>query len=135
VKNALSFELHIPGYQFYGPGTHLEKRLARGDQSINPGRGVTRHCVFSRITTSPRDTRRIGYSARKRITAKDSTLGEKVAAIAVWTAMKAKTKIGMGMKTKMKTKKRRRKNEYFRRETWRYIANFTDVGCARIFDR
>ncbi|KYN10235.1 hypothetical protein ALC57_17633, partial [Trachymyrmex cornetzi] len=30
------FELHIPGYQFCGPGTRLEKRLARGDRDINP---------------------------------------------------------------------------------------------------
>jgi hypothetical protein len=36
VINALPCELHIPGYQFCGPGTHLKKRLARGDQGINP---------------------------------------------------------------------------------------------------
>ncbi|KAM0736984.1 hypothetical protein ACS0PU_000077 [Formica fusca] len=34
--NALPIELHIPGYQFRGPGTHLETRLARGDRGINP---------------------------------------------------------------------------------------------------
>ena len=28
-------EFHWPGYQFMGPGTHLKKRLARGDPSIN----------------------------------------------------------------------------------------------------
>ncbi|EFN78508.1 hypothetical protein EAI_13072, partial [Harpegnathos saltator] len=28
-------ELYISGYQFCGPGTHLAKRLARGDQGIN----------------------------------------------------------------------------------------------------
>ena len=46
--------------------------------------------------------------AQKRITAKDSILGERAAATAVWAAMKAKTKIGMGMKTKKRklTKKR-----------------------------
>jgi len=32
--NALPFELHIPGYQFCGPGKHLEKRLIRGDQVL-----------------------------------------------------------------------------------------------------
>ena len=37
--------------------------------------------------------------ARKRITAKDSTLGERAA---VWAVIKAKTKIDMGMKTKKK---------------------------------
>jgi len=37
--------------------------------------------------------------ARKRITAKDSTLGERAA---VWAAIKAETKIDMDMKTKKK---------------------------------
>lgn len=31
----LPFELHIPGYQFCGPGTKLEKRHKRGDSGIN----------------------------------------------------------------------------------------------------
>jgi len=34
--NALPFELHIPRYQFCGPGTWLTKRLARDDTGINP---------------------------------------------------------------------------------------------------
>ena len=28
-------EFHWPGYQFMGPGTHLEKRHKRGDKGIN----------------------------------------------------------------------------------------------------
>ena len=28
-------EFHWPSYQYMGPGTHLEKRLARGDPGIN----------------------------------------------------------------------------------------------------
>ena len=43
--------------------------------------------------------------ARKRIIAKDSTLGERAAATAVWAAMKAKTKFGIGM-TKKRMKKK-----------------------------
>jgi len=43
--------------------------------------------------------------ARRRIVARDSTLGERAVATAVWAAMKAKTKIGMDMKTKTRTKK------------------------------
>src|SRR5258705_1519397 len=31
----LPIELHIPNYNFCGPGTKLEKRLARGDQGVN----------------------------------------------------------------------------------------------------
>ena len=34
--NKLPFEVHVPGYQFCGPGTNLKKRLARGDKGINP---------------------------------------------------------------------------------------------------
>lgn len=34
--NKLPVEIHIPGYQFCGPGTKLEKRLERGDAGINP---------------------------------------------------------------------------------------------------
>jgi len=32
---AFPFELHILGYQFCGPGTRLEERLARSDRGIN----------------------------------------------------------------------------------------------------
>ena len=28
-------EFHWPGYQYMGPGTHLEKRLKRGDPGMN----------------------------------------------------------------------------------------------------
>jgi len=42
--------------------------------------------------------------ALKRITARDSTLGEKerIAATIIWAAMKTKTKIGMDLKMKKK---------------------------------
>lgn len=33
--NKLPIELHLPGYQYCGPGTNLKKRLARGDPGIN----------------------------------------------------------------------------------------------------
>jgi len=86
--------------------------LARGDQGINPLDVACREydIAYSRsndLTERHAADRILGAEARKRIIAKDSTLGEKVAATAVWAAMKAKTKIGMGMKTKMKTKKKK----------------------------
>jgi len=116
--NALLIELHIPRYQFCDPGTHLEKRLARGDRGINPldaachdhdiaysrSKDLTKRHVADKI---------LAEEMRKRITAKDSTLGEKAAATAVWTAMKAKTKIDMGLKRR-KRRKSQRKNEYYR---------------------
>ena len=33
AKTGIDF--HWPGYQYMGPGTHLEKRLKRGDPGIN----------------------------------------------------------------------------------------------------
>ena len=35
-------EFHWPGYQYKGPGTHLEKRLARGDPGINRLDGISK---------------------------------------------------------------------------------------------
>ena len=36
IINKLPVELHIPVYQYCGPGTKLKARLARGDPDINP---------------------------------------------------------------------------------------------------
>ena len=35
LLNKKGIEFHWPGYQYMGPGTHLKKRLARGDPGIN----------------------------------------------------------------------------------------------------
>ncbi|KYN13309.1 hypothetical protein ALC57_14510 [Trachymyrmex cornetzi] len=107
--NPLPFELHIPGYQFCGPGTRLEQRLARDDRGINPLDAACREHEYIEYSHSNDLTERhaadniIAEKARKRITGSDSTL----AATAVWAAMKAKTKIGMGLKTKKKKRSKR----------------------------
>lgn len=110
--NALPIELHIPGYQFCGPGTHLEKRLARGDQGINPLDAACREHDIAYSRSNDLADRHVADNilaakARERITAINSTLGEKAAATAVWAAMKAKTKFGMGLKKKKRTPKKR----------------------------
>ncbi|KYN01706.1 hypothetical protein ALC62_07535 [Cyphomyrmex costatus] len=112
--NALPIELHIPGYQFCGPGTRLVKRLATGDRGINPlDVACRKHDIaYSRCKDLAKRhvaDNILAEEARKRITAKDSTLGERAAATAVWAAMKAKTKIGMGMKKKTTTTTRGKK--------------------------
>lgn len=113
VINRLPLELHIPGYQFCGPGTRLRKRLARGDRGINPLDAACRdHDIAYSQNRESADRhaadRVLADKARVRITAADATLGERAAATAVWAAMKAKTKLGMGMtkRKKKKTKKR-----------------------------
>ena len=35
LLNKTGIEFHWPGYPYMGPGTHLKKRLARGDPGIN----------------------------------------------------------------------------------------------------
>jgi len=110
--NVLPFELHIPGYQFCGPGTHLEKRLARGDRGINSLDAACREHDIAYSHSNDLAERHVADNilatkARKRIVARDSTLGERAAATTVWAAMKAKTKFGMGLKTKKKKKVKR----------------------------
>jgi len=112
--NALPFELHIFGYQFCGPETHLEKRLIRG-QGINPLDAAYREHDIAYSHSNDLTERHMAdkipaEKARKRIIARNSTLGKRAAAASVW-AMKAKTKIDMGMKTKVKTKKKTAKKQ------------------------
>ena len=82
--NALPLELHILGYQFCGPGTRLKKRLARGDQGINPlDAACHEHDIaYSRsneLVDRHAADNILAAEARKRITANDSTFGERAA--------------------------------------------------------
>jgi len=111
VIDALPFKLHISGYQCYGPGTHLEKRLVRGDRCINSLDAACREHDIAYSHSNDLPERHVAdqilaEKARKHIIARNSTLGERAAAAAVWAAIKAKTKIDMSMKTKVKMKKK-----------------------------
>src|SRR5436190_12550230 len=66
--NALPIEIHIPGYQFCGPGTHLEKRLARGDRGINPLDVACREYDIAYSRSNDLRERHVAdiYSLRKR---------------------------------------------------------------------
>ena len=101
--------MHIPGYQYCGPGTKLTKRLARGDPGINPlDAACKEHDIAyskDRDNLEARHTadKVLAERAWKRVLAGDANLGEKAAAWAVTNAMKAKTKFGMGMGKKKTT--------------------------------
>ena len=114
--NSLPIELHIPGYQFCGPGTKLEKRLNRGDKGINGLDAACRvHDIAYKQNKSLHDRHKadkvLEEAAWQRFKAKDAKLGEKASAWAVTTAMKIKRKLGMGIKSvkgkKQKKSKRR----------------------------
>ncbi|KYN14637.1 hypothetical protein ALC57_13144 [Trachymyrmex cornetzi] len=110
--NALPFKLHIPGYQFCGPGTRLTKRLVRGDAGINPLDAACRdhdiaYSQSNHLTDRHAADKVLADKALGRVVARDLALNERAAAAAVWATMKAKTKIGMGMKPKKKTTRKK----------------------------
>lgn len=107
--NKLPFEAHLPGYQYCGPGTKLQDRLARGDQGINLLDAACReHDIAYSQNKSLTDRHKadeiLENKAWERVKAKDATLGEKTAAWFVTNTMKSKRKLGMGLQKKSKKK-------------------------------
>ncbi|XP_025405850.1 uncharacterized protein LOC112680073, partial [Sipha flava] len=97
--NSLPFEIHVPGYQFCGPGTKLEKRLERGDKGINPLDSACRdhdiaYSKSNNLVDRHKADRELENRAWERV--KSGSIKEKAVAYAVMNAMKAKRKIGMG---------------------------------------
>ncbi|XP_074034178.1 uncharacterized protein isoform X2 [Leptinotarsa decemlineata] len=100
--NKLPFELHLPGYQFCGPGTKLKKRLERGDTGVNP---LDEYCKDHDIAYSQSDSLKDRHKADQvlenraweRVKSKNARFGEKSAAWLATTTMKAKRKLGMGL--------------------------------------
>lgn len=103
VINYLPVELHLPGYQFCGPGTKLKKRLKRGDIGINPLDAACKvHDIvydqYTDIEKRHQADKELAEKAWARALSKDSSLGEKINAYLVTNAMKTKVKFGMGIK-------------------------------------
>lgn len=91
-------ELHIPGYQYCGPGTNLKKRLARGDPGINQLDAACKQHDISYNTHKDSNMRAradevLQNEALNRAIAQDSSFGERANALAVAAAMKAKRTI------------------------------------------
>ncbi|KAJ8917923.1 hypothetical protein NQ315_002618 [Exocentrus adspersus] len=101
--NKLPFELHIPGgYQFCGPGTKVEKRVAAGQQGINPLDAACRKHDLAYLNNSENLAERhkadyeLEQRAWERVRSKNASVGEKAAAWLVTSIMKAKRRFGMG---------------------------------------
>ncbi|KAJ8933573.1 hypothetical protein NQ318_015959 [Aromia moschata] len=107
--NKLPIEIHAPGgYRFCGPGTKLEKRLARGDRGINELDEACREHDIQYSKVKEVEGRYVAYRelARKgikRVFVKDASIGEKATALGVAGIMSAKVKLGMGLKKKKKS--------------------------------
>jgi hypothetical protein len=107
----LPIELHLPGYNFCGPGTKLTKRLARGDSGVNLlDLACKVHDIAYSETTDLNKRHEADKvlieKARERLKAKDSSFGEKAAAATVLGILKAKVKLGMGSRKRSKRSKK-----------------------------
>lgn len=107
-SNNLSFPT-----KYCGPGTNLDKRLARGDSGINPlDSACKQHDIaYSKSKESKKRSEAdkiLQKEAQKRIFSKDASFGERVTALGVAAAMKAKrTLSGKGLSLcKCKRKKK-----------------------------
>lgn len=112
-------EIHIPSYQYCGPGTNLEKRLARGDPGKNKLDVACKDHDIAYAECGDTKSRRkadkvLIQQAIKQIFSKNAKLDERAAALLVSSIMSAKialTKIGLGLDDKtIKKKKKNRKN-------------------------
>ena len=87
-------EFHWPGYQYMGPGTHLAKRLKRGDPGINRLDRISKiHDIKYSNARSLKDKHK---ADRKMINSINKLAGKKTKTEhVVKTIMKAKVKLGM----------------------------------------
>lgn len=112
--NKLPVELHIPGYNYCGPGTKLQKRLLRGDRGVNElDEACKQHDItYSNninLTSRHKADQLLTEKAVERFKSKDASFGEKLAALGVAGVMKAKIKMGMGCNPTPIRKKHKKK--------------------------
>jgi len=96
-------EMHLPGYNYCGPFTKLEQRLARGDAPINKmDAGCQKHDISC---NDHRDTKerhvadkQLADIAKERMYASDASVGEKINAALIRAAMNSKVAFGMGLR-------------------------------------
>lgn len=101
-------EIHIPSYQYAGPGTKLEKRLARGDPGKNKLDVACKNHDLAYAACENSKSRRkadtvLVKQAFRRIYSRDAKMDERAAALLVSALMSAKmglTKIGFGLDSK-----------------------------------
>lgn len=116
LVNKLPVELHLPGYNYCGPGTKLSKRLQRGDKGVNPlDEACKEHDIayskFQDVERRNQADRELAEIALKRVKAPDSGFGEKVAALGVGGVMKLKSKLGMGLKRRRSHASKKKKKK------------------------
>lgn len=102
--NNLPFELHLPRYNYCGPGTRLSERLRRGDQGINQlDSACMQHDIAYNNSNNLEDRHRADLElinmAKQRMKSKNAGKREKLASWLVSKVMKTKVKHGAGTKS------------------------------------
>lgn len=102
--NHLPFELHLPGYNYCGPGTKLRERLLRGDKGINLlDNACKQHDIaydkYSNLADRHCADLELYKMAKQRLKSKNARTGEKLASWLVSKVMKSKLKAGAGIKS------------------------------------
>lgn len=101
LKN-IPFEMHVPGYNFLGPGTHLDKRLEKGHVGVNKlDEAAKEHDIFykNHLKTSDRHVadKVLQDKAWERVKSTDADMNERLWSLSTAAAMKMKRTFGMGI--------------------------------------
>lgn len=141
--NSTPVELHIPGYQYCGPGTKLDKRLKRGDPGINKLDSACREhdIVYSKHKSGIERynaDKKLSENAWNRVKSSDASFGERLTALGVTAAMKAKMalsktggrlrKFGREQRKKKTVKKKKSSDSKKQKKTFKHmISNLKKV--------
>jgi hypothetical protein len=103
--NKLPVELHVPGYNYLGPGTNLNLRLEKGVKPANKlDELALKHDIAYSKSNNLLDRHKADYALQEgawnRVLSKDAGLKEKATAWLTTNAMKIKRKVGAGLLTK-----------------------------------
>ena len=101
-------EMHLPGYNFAGPGTKLKERLLRGDQPKNAlDKAAKEHDMEYAIFKDTKDRhvfdKKLQDKAWRIAKNKDAGLQERLEAGLVSGVMAVKRKLGMGGRIKKRS--------------------------------
>lgn len=115
IINKLPVELHVPGYQFCGPGTKLKDKLNK--TGINPlDSACKEHDLFYSLHPNTEDRHQadliLQQKAAARAKAVDATFGERLSANIVKNTMKIKRALGAGIRRKKGGALKKRAKKY-----------------------
>lgn len=136
--NNLPVELHVPGYQYCGPGTKLEKRLIRGDPGKNELDSACKahDIAYAKYCSGPeryKADKKLAREAWKRVVAKDTKIGERATALGVVATMRTKMSLSKTGGRLTKKKKKCFKKVIKRKKKWNESTILAAVNSAKKF--